>query len=335
MRAFLKRGLRACLGRFGYEAMRRADLYDWQIAPRVGFDYNRSAQLPDGAREYLRRHNPKLQELQKRYADFDATVTTPLVWTDELIRDEDILYFRGDNAWVWQLRGKNNNVISYALAAYYIETIDELGLLDELAEDAYFGNYVFDINGRVVSRDLLDSILEIYFLDRHLGISKNEPNVLDIGAGYGRLAHRMTRGIGVKSYTCTDGVAISTFISDYYLGFRGAERARVVPLDEIEATLAEQDVDVAVNIHSFSECTAAAVDWWVSLLAARKVPHLMIVPNTLDHGGEQLLTNGRDDMLPILQDKGYRLIAKEPKYLDATVQQYALNPTYHYLFGLS
>ena len=54
---------------------------------------------------------------------------------------------------------------------------------------------------------------------------------------------------------CVDAVAISTFICEYYLGFRGADdRASVVPLDELDSLLALQPIDLAVNIHSFSEC---------------------------------------------------------------------------------
>jgi hypothetical protein len=32
---------------------------------------------------------------------------------------------------------------------------------------------------------------------------------------------------------------------------------------------------------------------------------------------------------------GYKLVAKEPKYRDPVVQQYAIGPTYYYLFELS
>jgi hypothetical protein len=39
-------------------------------------------------------------------------------------------------------------------------------------------------------------------------------------------------------------------------------------------------------------------------------------------------------MKKIIDAHGYELIAKEPKYLDPVVQEYAANPTYHYLFQL-
>ncbi len=50
------------------------------------------------------------------------------------------------------------NELSYALTAYYVESIDDGGLLDRLSEDGYSGNYLFTVNGRIVSRDLLDSV---------------------------------------------------------------------------------------------------------------------------------------------------------------------------------
>ena len=55
-------------------------------------------------------------------------------------------------------------------------------------------------------------------------------------------------------------MAASTFVSDYYLRFRNASKAVVVPLDEIETWLTSQKVDIAINIHSFSECQLSAID---------------------------------------------------------------------------
>lgn len=294
--------------------------------------------LPPGAENHLRADHPRLVELQRRYANFEDRVTRPLVWTSGYVGPADLLYFRGDNAYVWQIRGQNMDPAGYALATYYVKSLDTLGLMDRLAEDQHFGNFVFQIAGKTVSRDLLDSILEIYFLERHLGLvsSAGARAILDIGAGYGRLAHRVLGAAsGVKRYLCADAVAESTFISDYYLAFRGLEpRALAVPLDEIENALAAEPVDLAINIHSFSECQPAAIDWWLALLARHRVQHLMVVPNQLEHGGTLLLTNQRDDMRQIIERRGYREIARESKYRDPFVQQHAVNPTWHYLFEL-
>jgi hypothetical protein len=44
--------------------------------------------------------------------------------------------------------------------------------------------------------------------------------------------------------------------------------------------------------------------------------------------------NTRIDFLGLIQEKGYELIADDPKYLDSSVQQYGPSATRHYLFEL-
>ena len=77
--------------------------------------------------------------------------------------------------------------------------------------------------------------------------------MLDIGAGYGRLAHRMTAALPSSPTTAASTRSPeSTFLSEYYLRHRGGSPpARVVPLDEVEARAASPGAfDLAVNIHS-------------------------------------------------------------------------------------
>lgn len=229
------------------------------------------------------------------------------------------------------------NIMAYALTTFYVKSIDNLGLLELLEEDDSFGIFTFRIGNRLMSRDLLDSIMEIYFLEKHLSLSlSKDMTILDIGAGYGRLAHRMVGALpNIQTYLCTDAVAISSFISEYYLRFRGIEgRAKVVPLDEIANTLRDRAVNIAVNIHSFSECRISDIDWWLSLLEKHRVKYLMIVPNSGSHGSERLLTNDGKDFGEVIEKHGYKLAAKDPKYREPVVQKYAVNPTYHYLFEL-
>lgn len=122
--------------------------------------------LPDGAEAYLRPDNPRLLQLGEKYAAWNRSVMAPSVWTDVHLKPADIKYFRGDNAFVWQLRGQNMRVLSYILTAYYVRSIDSLGLLDTLVEDDCFGNLTCSVGNRTVSRDLLDSIMEIYFFGK-------------------------------------------------------------------------------------------------------------------------------------------------------------------------
>jgi hypothetical protein len=170
-------------------------------------------------------------------------------------------------------------------------------------------------------------------LEDHLGIFNIEDlNVLDIGAGYGRLAHRMATALpNLKFYGCADAIAVSSFIAEYYLQYRHVDnKAQILPLDTIEDDLKNNSIDLALNIHSFSECTLSAIQWWMRLLQENQVPYLMIVPNS----GTALLTQDGKDFRPLINQYGYEFMAVEPKYQDPVVQKYALNPDHFHLFKL-
>ncbi len=111
--------------------------------------------------------------------------------------------------------------------------------------------------------------------------------------------------------------------------------AETVPADSIIDRLANVQVDVATKVHSFSECSLAAVTWWLDLLASGDVRFLMIVPNALDNGGHQLVAREADgnlrDFLPEIVKRGYTLTVNEPKYLDPQAQRHGVAPTYCWL----
>ena len=174
--------------------------------------------LPEGANETLRADNPRITDLKQRYASLENASAHYTGWTDEHVSSQiEWPYFRGDNAYVWQVRDANERD-NYQATADYIKSRDRLGLLDKLTEDGAFGVYQYHTDEpKAVSRDLLDSIMEIYFLEDQLSLSK-WPNIyiLDIGAGYGRLAHRLATAMpDIGQYFCVDAIAESTFLSDY------------------------------------------------------------------------------------------------------------------------
>lgn len=293
------------------------------------------AALPAGAREHLRPDHPELLDLEARYKTFEPRVTRPLVWRAHRVSDEDLLSFRGDNAFVWQVRGPNRTEAGYALCYYQLRSTPAGALLGRLSEDGLFGAHAFEIDGRLVTRDLLDSVGEIEFLTRHLGIDRGAWNILDIGAGYGRLAHRLDElgHEGLEVYA-TDAFARSTFLCRYYLGFRGARRARAVPLDEVDSLFQRTQIQIATNVHSFSECTADAVDWWLGRLARHGVPWLMVVPNEGSSGGARCEGNDGTDQEAIFERHGYRLRVREPRYRDPVVQKHGVDPVWLHLFAL-
>ncbi|MEO7972459.1 MAG: putative sugar O-methyltransferase [Thermoanaerobaculia bacterium] len=334
------------MARRGFERIASRLVYPWQRSP-IDLPSHSGKPLPSGSADALRTDHPRLRELSRAYRDLASPMAADPIWTDELLATADFCQFRGDNPYVFQLRGRNLNEVGYALSYYCarrVAEVERLGLLDRLEEDGLFGVHTFEIDGRRVSRDLLDSALELAFLERHLGLSRGpRRTILDIGAGYGRLAHRaVTAFPETVRYLCTDAIATSTFLSEYYLGFRGlaggsGAPVRVLPLHELAAAIRPGEVDIAVNIHSFSECPLPAIDAWLAFLAANRVGQLMIVPNAVSAAGMNgiaMMTNAGEDFSVLVRRHGYALSASEPKYPDPVVQEYGVSPAAHLLFRL-
>lgn len=290
-------------------------------------------------REALRPTNPQLEALRRRYVAFDTVMGTVPLWRSGYVTGEDLLYFRGDNCYVWQFQD-NNTPDKYVLSYLYLRTLDTLGLFDVLTESADYGVFTFPTgdtdqhgNDRIVSRDLLDSVSELLFLERRLGISKRPGlKVLDIGAGYGRLAHRAATALdNLEAYFCIDAVPESTFLCDYYLSAKSAKKTHVVALDA-QDVLVPGSIDLAVSILSLSECAIDAVHYWLSRCAELKIEHIFIVPNVSGDGGGGVRLLDGTDMTPLLSQHGYRLLHAEPKYLNPQVQKYGVSPKWNYLF---
>ena len=175
-----------------------------------------------------------------------------------------------------------------------------------------------------VSRDLLDSINEIYFLLRRAPLLSGEDvSVLDIGAGYGRLAHRMLTAVpNITRYYCVDAVPESTFLCDWYLRYRGlADRATVVPLDMLDR-LGERRIDLAVNVRSFTEMSYPPIATWIGLIAELGIGTLMIVPNEGNVFCSRERDGRRRSCFELLKSHGFKLVADEPVILDPDIREF-------------
>ncbi len=301
--------------------------------------YDSSVPLPPSAAEELTESNPRLRELRTTYAALDLPASDGSRWQRESIDAFlDLRYFRGETLITWHYRELPRITrLKYFVLMRYVAERDELGLLDRLTEDGAFGCWTYDYPGYGrFSRDLLESVNEIAFLERELGLSHRESfSVLDVGAGYGRLAHRMTEAYpGLSDYCCLDAVPESTFLSEYYLRHRGcAPPARVMSLDAVDE-LGPGRFDLALNVHSFSECTLAAIGWWVDRLRELRVPRLLIVPNeptdllSLETDGRRL------DFAPLLKEAGYSLLLRRPVVEDPAVRELVPLVDHFHLFGL-
>jgi SAM-dependent methyltransferase len=296
--------------------------------------------LPSGATEYLRTSNQRLRELKREYRTFLNQRFEPGLWTDTFVsRDVPLDTFRGDCAFVWQWR-ELNLPVNYLLTAYYLKNVGGEHYLNILTEDELFGVYTVVMQKRaLLSRDLLDSVLEMMFMERCCGLSSGKlSRILDIGSGYGRLAHRIISSCGtVNQVLCVDAIPEAAFICEYYLHFRGVDhRAQVAPLPTIEIAIADARPQLALSIHCFDECSANATKWWLELLKRNSVEYLMVVPSANACQGDAILgkeaDGSRRDFLPLILKSGYCLMAREPKYCDPALQTFGISPTEYFMF---
>jgi putative sugar O-methyltransferase len=288
--------------------------------------FDTSVGLPPSAAD-LAADNPRLRELRERYAALQLPPLKASRWNADAVDGFlDHRYFRGDSLITWHYRElQRATSLKYFIYAGYVRERDEPKLLDRLTEDGAFGCWTFSYPGHpLYSRDLIESVNEILFLERELALSARPRfSVLDIGAGYGRLAHRMTAAYeNLADYCCVDAIPDSTFLCEYYLRHRDCTPpARAVPLDELRRDVSPGAFDLAVNVHSFPECTYEAVDWWIKLIARLGVPNLLIVPN--EPG--QLLTlepdGTRRDFRPLIEQAGYEPACVEPVIADPAVAE--------------
>lgn len=283
--------------------------------------------LPQGAAEYLRPDNPRLLELRSTYAELDWPVTVPSRWERRMLDDWlHLAWFRGDNPYIWQYRLLDPQAqnFKYFVFLRHVLDVDTLGLVAKLGEDGAFGCWLFEYEGYPpCSRDLLDSVLELTFLDRHWHVLRTHGlRVLDIGAGYGRLAYRWSQATpNLADYCCTDAIPESTFLSEYYTRYRKvAPPVRVAPLNTVPE-LPVGGFDIAVNVHSFSECTRNAIIWWVDQLQRLAIPRLFLVPNEPDGFCSTEPDGTRLDVTDVLDSAGYRLVYEEPVFADPAVRQ--------------
>ena len=182
-------------------------------------------------------------------------------------------------------------------------------LLNELHEDGSFGCVTQTIDGRVVSRDLLDSIAEIGFLAAFLFQDKPlaQTRILDIGAGYGRFAHRLCTLFPEAVCVCTDAIETSMAVCRDYLVRRGMTRAWTERPEHVGKVA---PFDLAVNIHSWSECTIPEIDGWLDKLVTLGVPSLFIVPHTpnLESWSREKGGGQGESYRPNLHAHGYELV---------------------------
>jgi SAM-dependent methyltransferase len=202
-------------------------------------------------------------------------------------------------------------------------------MFEVLKEDGAFGCETKWLDGPelVASRDLIESIYEIAFIKECLGSLPKQ--ILDIGAGYGRLAHRILALLDDVDVYCVDTVPISRKVCEQYLSYRGVNGWSILEPENITEVVGRK-VDLAVNIHSWPECSREEIDWWLERLKRWGVPYLMVIPHNPTfrcHIGSDPSRYGDGEFRSLIEARGYVLTTERfmPKAWPRTYTMWKLD----------
>lgn len=257
--------------------------------------------------------------------------------TARLKKGLQLPYFRSDNIYLYQTRDINTPD-SMVLTYKYVKSNDILEILKMSEERGEFGAEIVHIpTYGNVSRDLLDSVTELNFLENKIGLSGIQNlTIYDIGAGYGRLAlHAIKHLNNIKEYVCLDAIAESLGLCEFYLKHNKIEPSKykigILPHDFIPP-----QNSIAVAIHSFPEMPIDSILNWLSFMQKMKTDWIYLVPNREKHSGANLLStekNGdRLNYSAMFAQYGFEKHGVFPKYDDLDVQKYGVSPTMYHLY---
>jgi len=318
------------------KALQRVGFFDSLLLPveervPIAPSKNRSSEL--------NRKNGRLEELRQQYSAYPCAAQMHSQWDEPFTQEIDLATFRGDSAYMWQYRD-GNVPLTYIATYYHHRLSTNADLLEKCTEDGSFGPYSLTLQNDLVTRDRLDSVTELGFLRELFSLNElSQLRILDIGSGYGRLAWRINQCFPNIQMLCVDAVPESAFLCEYYLTYREASpHVRMVPLPTLTTELSQSPIDLAIAVNSLSECTAAAMEWWLDLLEAHRVPYIMLVPHAAFEGGREIYSTElrgteKIPMLPLLERRGYRRTIMQPKYKEAAMQLYGVSPTYFHVFS--
>lgn len=246
-----------------------------------------------------------IHELIRRYNEFyikNSFNINPIVWklNSRYILNSFNSNFRGENAFVWQEQ-LGDNKETYIEYYKIIKSIDNDNLLSKTFECGSFGCRSYDYDNIKISRDLLDSILEIYFLKSYFPNLKKH-SLLEIGGGYGRLCKRYLDCIPDSNYYITDAIPHSTFVSKIYLN---ENKNRVINLYDIQEKTKSLNIDIAVNVHSFPECNINDIEWWINFIHSNKIKYIFYVPNNPDSTPDFIPSNTGESILNLFNKYNY------------------------------
>ncbi len=165
----------------------------------------------------------------------------------------------------------------------YVSQQDKHEIFNRLDEPLVGNPFTVEYRGKKLSQDLCNSVHELYSATKTQDMSKIN-NVVEIGAGYGRLAYVFLKTLSKINYTIID-IPPALFVSQWYLSkiFPSSEiffyrrfksyqeikkeyessRIRFLMADQIEL-LPRKSVDLMINISSLHEMKREQIKNFIS-----------------------------------------------------------------------
>ncbi len=187
--------------------------------------------------------------------------TPATAWIRAALSQADL----SDGAWEgldWPRRKRWLYVVMVRVLWEYAQRHDPAGVT-KLAEPELGDPPPVSWGGRLISQDLANSALEVAAIQRALG-DRRPRSILEVGAGYGRLAYALMSIYPEARYTVVD-IDPAIDLSRWYLTslFPPARLRFLAPsqANEIETGT----VDLALSVSSFQEMTPAQVEGYLGL----------------------------------------------------------------------
>ena len=148
----------------------------------------------------------------------------------------------------------------------YASRFDPLKLLDRLDEPSFGNPFPVHFRGKLISQDLINSVLELYAAFEGKKIDFDAPvRMCEIGAGYGRNAFVFLSFFPNCTYTIVD-IPPALYVSQQYLGTVCHNAKADFLLPQEAAQLPNNSFDMLINISSFHEMTPQQVDAYFGLI---------------------------------------------------------------------
>src|SRR6478672_6424912 len=138
---------------------------------------------------------------------------------------------------------------------------DKLGLLERLAEPAFGNPFGITLNGKLISQDLANSVLELYAMLPEVDLG-TPLNICEIGAGYGRNAFVFLSLFPNCTYTIIDVPPAIDVSREYLQAVRPGSKVRFLLPDQLPS----ERFDLTINISSFHEMTPAQVEEYFAFI---------------------------------------------------------------------